>query len=65
MGRGYEGGQADYVRLPFANTNTAIKAPDHIKAHEQVLFLSDIQPTDYFTDDVANVKPGDDVALCG
>ena len=30
-----------------------------------MLFLSDIQPTDYFTADLANVKPGEDVAVFG
>ena len=62
---GYDGGQAEYVRVPFANANTAIKVPDHIKTDEQVLFLSDILPTGYFAADMANVRPGDDVAVFG
>ncbi len=62
---GYEGGQAEYVRVPFANTNISLKVPDHIKQDEQVLFLSDILPTGYFGADIANVQPGDDVAVFG
>jgi S-(hydroxymethyl)glutathione dehydrogenase / alcohol dehydrogenase len=62
---GYDGGQAEYVRVPFANANTAVKVPDHIKTDEQVLFLSDILPTGYFAADMANVRPGDDVVVFG
>jgi S-(hydroxymethyl)glutathione dehydrogenase / alcohol dehydrogenase len=62
---GYDGGQAEYVRVPFANANTAVKVPDHIKTDEQVLFLSDILPTGYFATDMANVRPGDDVVVFG
>ncbi|MBA3283484.1 MAG: alcohol dehydrogenase catalytic domain-containing protein [Nitrosopumilus sp.] len=42
---GYDGGQAEYVRVPFANAGVALKVPEHIKTDEQVLFLSDILPT--------------------
>ncbi len=62
---GYDGGQAEYVRVPFANTNIALKVPDYITQDEQVLFLSDILPTGYFGADMANVMPGDDVAIFG
>lgn len=62
---GYDGGQAEYVRVPFANANTAVKVPDHIKTDEQVLMLSDILPTGYFAADMANVRPGDDVVVFG
>jgi S-(hydroxymethyl)glutathione dehydrogenase / alcohol dehydrogenase len=62
---GYDGGQAEYVRIPFANTVASLKVPDKIKSDEQVLFLSDILPTGYFGADIANVQPGDDVAVFG
>ena len=61
---GYDGGQAEFVRVPFANTG-ALKVPDAISSDEQVLFLSDILPTGYFGTDMANVQPGDDVAVFG
>lgn len=60
---GYDGGQAEYVRVPFANTNP-LKVPDHLR-DEQVIFLSDILPTGYFGADIAGVQPGDDVAVFG
>jgi S-(hydroxymethyl)glutathione dehydrogenase/alcohol dehydrogenase len=60
---GYDGGQAEYVRVPFANV-TSLKIPDNLK-DEQVLFLSDIIPTGFFGADIANVHVGDDVAVFG
>jgi len=62
---GYDGGQAEYVRVPFANIGATLKVPDSISEDEQVLFLSDILPTGYFGADIANVQPGDDVAVFG
>jgi S-(hydroxymethyl)glutathione dehydrogenase / alcohol dehydrogenase len=62
---GYDGGQAEYVRVPFANAEHSLIVPDYIKTDEQVLFLSDILPTGYFAADMANVRPGDDVAVFG
>ena len=62
---GYDGGQAEYVRIPFANAEFSLIVPDYIKTDEQVLFLSDILPTGYFATDIANVRPGDDVAVFG
>lgn len=61
---GYDGGQAEYVRVPFANT-VSLKIPDNISDDEQVLFLSDILCTGYFGADIANVQPGEDVAVFG
>jgi len=61
---GYDGGQAEYVRVPFANTG-ALKVPDSISDDKDVLFLSDILPTGYFGADIANVQAGDDVAVFG
>ena len=61
---GFDGGQAEYVRVPFANT-APLKIPDSISIDEDVLFLSDILPTGYFGADIANVQPGDDVAVFG
>ena len=62
---GYDGGQAEYVRIPFANTVAALKVPDSITNDDQVLFLSDILPTGYFGADIANIQPGDDVTVFG
>ncbi|TIU17766.1 MAG: hypothetical protein E5W20_03040, partial [Mesorhizobium sp.] len=47
---GYWGGQAEYLRVPFADVGP-IKVPDGLD-DEQVLFLSDIFPTGYMVDKV-------------
>jgi S-(hydroxymethyl)glutathione dehydrogenase/alcohol dehydrogenase len=60
---GYDGGQAEYVRVPFANAES-IKIPDQL-SEEQVLFLSDALCTGYFAADMAEIGVGDDVAVFG
>ena len=60
---GYAGGQAEYLRVPFADSN-AFKVPENV-GDEQVLFLSDILPTGYMAAENANIQPGDTVAVWG
>lgn len=60
---GYDGGQAEYVRVPYANTDP-LKIPDNV-SDDQALFLTDVLATGYFGADIANVQPGDDVAVFG
>ena len=60
---GYAGGQAEYLRVPFADS-TSYKVPDHL-TDEQVLFLSDILPTSYMAAENCNIQPGDTVAIWG
>ncbi|MES2803779.1 MAG: zinc-dependent alcohol dehydrogenase [Bdellovibrionota bacterium] len=60
---GYAGGQAEYLRVPFVDTNSLV-IPEGI-ADEKVLFLSDILPTGYMAAENCNIKPGDTVAIWG
>jgi threonine dehydrogenase-like Zn-dependent dehydrogenase len=60
---GYAGGQAEYVRVPFADVGP-IKVPQHL-TDEQVLFLSDIFPTGYMAAEACNIQRGDTVAVWG
>lgn len=60
---GYAGGQAEYVRVPFADVGPC-KVPDHLE-DEQVLFLTDIFPTGYMAAEACNIQPGDTVAVWG
>jgi len=60
---GYAGGQAEYVRVPFADVGP-LRVPDDL-SDEQVLFLSDILPTGYMAADACNIQPGDIVAVWG
>lgn len=60
---GFAGGQAEYLRVPYADIGP-IKVPDHL-SDEQVLFLSDIFPTGYMAADFCNLKGGETVAIWG
>src|SRR5438477_188608 len=60
---GYWGGQAEYVRVPFADA-THIKVPDSL-SDEQVLFLGDIFPTGWQAAVHCDIEPTDTVAIWG
>lgn len=60
---GYDGGQAEYVRVPYADVSPR-KVPDGL-TDEQVLFLTDIFPTGYAGIDWANVQGGETVVVFG
>jgi threonine dehydrogenase-like Zn-dependent dehydrogenase len=60
---GYAGGQAEYVRVPFADVGP-MKAPDGIP-DEKLLFLTDIFPTGYMAAENCRIQPGDTVAVWG
>jgi threonine dehydrogenase-like Zn-dependent dehydrogenase len=60
---GYPGGQAEYVRVPMADT-THVKIPDGL-TDEQVLFLGDIFPTGWQAAVNCDIQPEDTVAIWG
>jgi len=60
---GYAGGQAEYARVPYADTG-AFKVPESL-TDEQVLFLTDIFPTGYMAAENCNIQQGDTVAVWG
>jgi threonine dehydrogenase-like Zn-dependent dehydrogenase len=60
---GYAGGQAEYVRVPFAD-KTHIKVPDGL-TDEQVLFLGDILPTGWQAAVQCEIETTDTVAIWG
>ncbi|MBV9519655.1 MAG: glutathione-dependent formaldehyde dehydrogenase [Hyphomicrobiales bacterium] len=61
---GYPGGQAEYVRVPFAD-KTHIKVPQNGLSDEQVLFLGDIFPTGWQAAVQCDIQPSDTVAIWG
>jgi alcohol dehydrogenase len=64
LGHKIDGTQADFVRVPFAETST-YKVPPNV-ASEDALMLADILPTGYEVGVLnGNVKPGDVVAVVG
>ncbi len=60
---GYAGGQAEFIRVPFVDTNSLV-VPQELE-DEKVLFLSDIFPTGYMAAENCNIQRGDTVAVWG
>jgi len=60
---GYAGGQAEYVRVPFADVGP-VKIPEELE-DEKVLFLSDIFPTGYMAAENCDIQPCDTIAVWG
>ena len=60
---GYSGGQAEYLRVPYADVGP-IKVPEGL-TDDQVLFLSDIFPTGYMAAEFCNIELGDTIAVWG
>ena len=61
---GYAGGQAEYVRVPFADVGPDQGAGGRCRTSRS-LFLSDIFPTGYMAADMCGIQPGDTVAVWG
>jgi threonine dehydrogenase-like Zn-dependent dehydrogenase len=60
---GYDGAQAEYVRVPFADVGP-MKIPDDM-SDEDVLFLGDIFPTAYQAAEMGEIKDGETVIVFG
>lgn len=60
---GYDGGQAEYLRVPYANVGPKV-IPEEF-SDEQVLFLTDVLPTSYWGVDIGGVKKEDTVVILG
>lgn len=63
MTGGYDGGQAQFVRVPFADVGP-MRIPDGLD-YEDVLFLSDILPTGYQAAEMGEIKQGETVVVFG
>ncbi len=60
---GFAGGQAEYVRVPYADVGP-VKVPQNL-TDEQVLFLGDIFPTGWQAAAQCEIEPTDTVAIWG
>ena len=60
---GYAGGQAEYVRVPFADVGPCVLPKD--VPDDKLLFLTDILPTGYMAAEQCNIEPGQTVAVFG
>lgn len=63
LGCRIDGGQAEYVRVPFADYGLN-HIPDNV-SDEQALFTGDILATGYWGADIAKIQPGDTVVVLG
>ncbi|WP_347049360.1 zinc-dependent alcohol dehydrogenase [Flavobacterium olei] len=60
---GYDGGQAEYVRVPYANVGPVV-IPDWMDPDDAVL-LTDVVPTGYQAAEMGGIQPGDTVVVFG
>jgi glutathione-independent formaldehyde dehydrogenase len=60
----YRGGQAEYLRVPFADFN-CLKLPAGTEHESDFIMLADIFPTGYHACELADVSPGETVAVYG
>ncbi|WP_175987125.1 zinc-dependent alcohol dehydrogenase [Bacillus sp. Marseille-Q1617] len=61
----YPGGQAEYLRVPYGNYTPFLVPSDCELEDEQLLMLSDVMPTAYWSVENAGVKKGDTVIVLG
>jgi len=62
---GYDGLQAEFARVPFADVNLLVVPKDKPLTDDQLILLSDIMCTGWHGNECAQVKQGDDVAVWG
>ena len=60
---GYDGGQAEYVRVPYADVGPAV-IPDDMDPDDAVM-LTDVVPTGYQAAEMGGIQPGDTVVVFG
>jgi glutathione-independent formaldehyde dehydrogenase len=60
----YRGGQAEYLRVPYADFN-CLKLPHGTEHESDFIMLADIFPTGYHACELADVAPGETVAVFG
>ncbi len=60
---GYDGGQAEYVRVPYADIGPVV-IPEWMDPDDAVL-LTDVVPTGYQAAEMGGIQPGDTVVVFG
>jgi glutathione-independent formaldehyde dehydrogenase len=61
----FNGGQAEYLRVPFGDFNCLRLPPDAQEKETDYVMLSDIFPTGWHATELAGVRPGDSVVVYG
>jgi glutathione-independent formaldehyde dehydrogenase len=60
----YSGGQAEYLRVPFADFN-ALVLPEGTEHEKDFAMLADVFPTGYHATELADLRPGETVVIFG
>ncbi|HWF38232.1 MAG TPA: glutathione-independent formaldehyde dehydrogenase [Candidatus Acidoferrales bacterium] len=61
----YQGGQAEYLRVPYADFNCLVLPEDAEEKENDYVMLADIWPTGYHSTELACVQPGETVVVYG
>ena len=61
----YDGGQAEYLRVPYGDFNCLRLPEDAEERQNDYVMLSDIFPTGYYATELADVQPGESVVVYG
>ncbi len=61
----YSGGQAEYLRVPYADYNCLQLPPDADEKEQDYVMLSDIFPTGWHSTRLANLEPGQSIVIYG
>ncbi|GAB2585769.1 glutathione-independent formaldehyde dehydrogenase [Dyella jejuensis] len=61
----YEGGQAEYLRVPFGDFNCLVLPPDAEDKENDYVMLADIFPTGYHAVELAGLQPGETIVIYG
>ena len=61
----YQGGQAEYLRVPYADFNCLQLPPDATEKENDYVMLSDIFPTGWHSTRLANLEPGQSIVIYG
>jgi len=61
----YGGGQAEYLRVPYADFNCLILPPDAEEKQTGYVMLADIWPTGWHATDLAHLRSGESIAIYG
>lgn len=61
----YNGGQAEFLRVPYADFNCLVLPPDAADKENDYVMLSDIFPTGWHATELAGMRPGDSVVIFG
>jgi glutathione-independent formaldehyde dehydrogenase len=61
----YQGGQAELLRVPYADFNCLVLPEDALEREDDYVMLSDIFPTGWHATELAGLLPGESVAIYG